>query len=215
MVKQGPGRLEGRLGHQRNQIVDSEVSVDRLVETADALGGDQPAAGVRIDHHGVARGDHVDGIAGDGRQRVGDWRDGPNHSEWGMLDHGQPVVAAEDFARHELNSGYPIAEHLELFDLVVESADAGFFIFQLPELFCVLDGNPADVGDGPLATLHAELLELLKGLAGGGHCLIDRGKDTVATSAAGAGNGASSGPQLGDHLADDGVDIGVGWLAHG
>ncbi len=70
------GRLQRGLGDDADQVVDAQVAGDGLVEAAHALGRHPPPAGMRIEHHRVAGGDHADGVAGDGGQRMGHRRDG-------------------------------------------------------------------------------------------------------------------------------------------
>ncbi len=110
VLEDGIGRFERRLGDHANQVVDSQVAVDRLVEPSHAFGGDALAAGMRIDDQRVAAGDHADRVAGDRRQRMRHRRDRADHAERSVFDHGQPVVAAEHLASQELDAGRSLAE---------------------------------------------------------------------------------------------------------
>ena len=159
VVEDGVGRFERRLGDDADQVVDAQVAVDRLVEPPHAFGRDLLAAGMRIDDERVAAGDHADGVAGDRRQRVRDRRDRADDAERGVLDDGQAVVAAEDFAPHELDAGRPLAERLELFDLVLQPADLRLFHLHRAQLDALVDRDAADVVDDPLAVFDRPLAE--------------------------------------------------------
>ena len=63
------------------QVVDADGFVDRLVEKLHALAGDACPAGMRIADQGVAGGEHVDGVAGQRRQRVRHRRDDADDAE--------------------------------------------------------------------------------------------------------------------------------------
>ena len=128
---------------------------------------------MRIDDQRVAAGDHADGVAGDRRQRVRDRRDRADDAERGVLDDGQAVIAAEHFAPHELDAGRALAERLELFDLVLQPADLGFFHLHRAQLDALVDRDAADVVDDPLAVFDRPLAELLEGLGRGGHGFVD------------------------------------------
>ena len=55
VVKQGRRRFERRRVDDREQVVDADRLADRLVEPADALGGDLAARRVGVEDDGVAR----------------------------------------------------------------------------------------------------------------------------------------------------------------
>src|SRR5262249_45924218 len=78
VIEDGLGRLQRRRLDDGDQVVDADGLVDRLVEQANALAGDASPARVRVAHQGVAGGQHVDGVAGEGRQRV---RYGSNNAD--------------------------------------------------------------------------------------------------------------------------------------
>ena len=157
VLEQRVGRVERRLGDDADEVVDPQVAVDRLVEPADALGGDALAAGVRVDDHRVAAGDHAHGVAGDRGQRVRDRRDGADDAERGVLDDAQPVVAAEALLREELDAGRALAEDAELLDLVGQPADLGFLHLHRAELDALVDRDAADVVDDAAAVVDRAL----------------------------------------------------------
>ena len=111
VLEERVGRVERGLGDHANEVVDPQVAVDRLVESPDALGGDALAAGVRVDDHRVAAGDHAHRVAGDRGQRMRDGRDGADDAERGVLDDAQTVVAAETLLRNELDARRALAEN--------------------------------------------------------------------------------------------------------
>ena len=155
MLEDRVGRFERRLGDDADQVVDAQVAVDRLVEAPHAFGRDALAAGMRVDDQRVAAGDHADRVAGDRGQRVRDRRDRADHAERGVLDDRQAVIAAEHFAAQELDARRPLAERLELFDLVLQPADLGLFHLHRAQLDALVDGDAADVVDDPLAVFDA------------------------------------------------------------
>ncbi len=218
MLEDRVGRLEGGLDDHAHEVVDPQVAVDRFVVASDALGGDLLAAGVRVEDHGVARGDHADGVPGNGRQRVRYGGDRPNHAERGVLDHGQPVVAAIDLAPHELDAGGHEAERLDLLDLVLQAADPGLFHLHRAELDALVDGDAADVRDHPAALLDRAAGEPLEGVAGGGHGLVRVGEEAEPPDVRPLGQrrgrtavGTEPAEHFLNHIADDGfVDL-HGW----
>ena len=117
---------------------------------------------MRVDHDGVASGDHAHGVAGDRGERVGDRRDRADHAEGGVLDDGQAMVTAKHLAPHEFHAGRPLAEHLELFDLVFQPADLRLDKFHAAEFLGVVDRDPSDVVDRLAPAFHAQPLELLE-----------------------------------------------------
>ena len=182
------GRFQRRLGDHADQVVDAQVAVDRLVEAPDAFGRHAFAAGMRIDDHRVAGRDHADRVAGDRRQRVRDRRDRADHAERGVFDHGQAVVAAEHLAAQELDARRPLAERLELLDLVLEPADLGLFHLHRAQLDTLVDGDPANVADDAFAVFESALGELLERFPRGGDRFVRVVKNPVAAREARAGH---------------------------
>ena len=69
-----------------------------------------------------------------------------------MLDNGQPVVTAEDFAFDEFGAGSGRSHALLLENLVFESTDLSLFEFLGAEFFCVFRRDTADdINDLPTA----------------------------------------------------------------
>ena len=84
-------------------------------------------AGVRIADQGVAGGEHVDGVAGQRRQRVRHRRDDADDAERGVFLQRDAVLAAERVGAQELDAGDAVGDDLQLLDLVLQPADLGFF----------------------------------------------------------------------------------------
>ena len=162
MLEEGLGRLQRRLDDHANQVVDAQVAIDGLVEAADAFGRDLLAAGMRIDDQRVAAGDHAHGVAGDRGQRVRDRRDRADDAEGGVLDHRQAVIAAEDFAAEELHAQRPLAQRLELLDLVLQAADLRLFHLHRAQLDALLDRDAADVPDDAAAIVDRHAAESVR-----------------------------------------------------
>ena len=106
------------------------------------------ARGMGVENDRVARGQHVDRVAGQRRQAVSDRRDRADDAERDVVGQGQPVVArivvgAQVFDARDDGDGV-----LELGDLVVEPADLGLFQLEPPELLGLVDADAADALDG-------------------------------------------------------------------
>ncbi len=59
--------LEGGFADQRDQVVDTEICMDRLIESSDPFCSHLLSAGVRVHHDSVSGCDHADRITGDRR----------------------------------------------------------------------------------------------------------------------------------------------------
>ena len=111
MIENRISRFKSRFGDDANQVINSNLGMDRLVETTNPFGRDFLAAGVRIDNDRVATGNHVDRITSDRWQRVGYRCDRPDDSERSVFDDRQTMVAAENLAFHELDARCFLGEH--------------------------------------------------------------------------------------------------------
>ena len=206
MLEDGLGGLQRGLGDDADQIVDAEVLGDRLVESPHAFRRDPLAAGVGIDDQRVAGGDHVDGVAGEGGERVGHGRDGPDDPEGCVFDHRQAMVATEHLAPHELHAGGAFAERLELLDLVLEASDLRLLHLHRSQLDALIDGNAADVLDDASAIFERPPGQLFERVPSRGHGLLHAGEDTIASGEAGPavrGRSADLGQHLGHDLANE------------
>ncbi len=94
MLKQLLCRLQGRLTDERDQVVNTQICIDRLIESPDTFGSNAPSAGMRIHDHRIAARNHADRVAVNRGQRMGYWRDGSDNTKRCMLDDRQSVVAA-------------------------------------------------------------------------------------------------------------------------
>src|SRR5205807_3541704 len=131
----------------------------------------------------VTRRQHVDGVAGQRRQRVRHGRDDADHSEWGVLLERYAVLAAEGVGLEELDAGDAVGDDLQLFDLVDEPADLGLFQLLAAELFGLFGANAADAGHRLAPVFEAAPLELAlrprRGAHGAVHVLKDAPRGAV------------------------------------
>jgi hypothetical protein len=125
-----------------------------------------------------------------------------------------PMVTAKHLALQKLHTRHLFSEHTKFLNLVLEAANLRFRKLHPAELFGVVDGNAANVGNRPLAAVDAEPLELLKSLGGGPHGLINAAKHTVGTGERSARHGSSHWgcgcrrlPDFGNHLTDNAGDV--------
>ena len=216
MIEQLCGSIERRFGDQGDEIVDADVPLDRLVEAAHALGGHPLAAGMRIDNDCVASRDHAHSVASDRRQRVGDGSDRADDAEGGVLDHGEAMVAAENFTGEKFNSRRAFAEHLQFLNFVFQPTDFRLFKLHPAEFDGIVNRDATDVGDRLAAPLQPQFFQLLKGLLRGPHRLVNAGEDAMPpgernrcnraqTLRRGAGRAGAA--QFRNHLLDDGADV--------
>src|SRR5262249_29293001 len=117
--------------------------------------------------------------AGNRRQRMGNWRDAADDAERGVLDNGEPVIAAEDIAFQKLDARRSLAKNLELLDLVLQPPDLCLLHFHRAELNTGVDRNAADVVDDPLSDFQTVCTKLLERLAGRSDSLVSKGKHAV------------------------------------
>ncbi len=68
IAKNAVGGFQGGFGDDTDQVVDTDVGLDGLVEPFDTFGSYQSTAGVRIDNQSISTSDHADGVACDGWQ---------------------------------------------------------------------------------------------------------------------------------------------------
>src|SRR5207237_700480 len=105
-------RLQRRLLDDGNEVVDADGFVDGLVEESRALAGDLRPTGMRVTDQGIAGREHVDDVAGQGRQRVRHRRDDPNDAEGGVFLDRNAVLTAEGVRAEELDAGDAIGDDL-------------------------------------------------------------------------------------------------------
>ena len=169
--------LERRLDDGGEKVGDAGFFRDRLIVFTDGDGGALRGGRVRVVGHGIAGGDHVDRVAGEGRNTVGRGRDRADDSPRSIVDDGEAGVAAEGHAVDHFDAGNELAADGEFFDLVIEAADFGLVEFDLAPLLGFLHAELANDGDRFFASCHttrAEFLErALGGLDGGVHVLVN------------------------------------------
>src|SRR5262249_296633 len=180
-------RLQGRILDDREQAVDADGLVNRLVEQADALAGDAGAAGVRVADQSVAGGKHVDRVGGERRQRVGHGWDDADEAEGRGAQQGDGVVAGVRLGLEELDTRDAVGDHLQFFNLVRQAADLRLVEFLAAERLRLLLADLADAVDGLAAVLQAARLEFALGingsLDGGANILVDAPRPSLAVAA--------------------------------
>ena len=119
-----------------------------------------------IIHHGVARGDHADGVVDDGGGGVRGRGDGADNAIGGRLNERQAVVAAERRGVQILNTGGLVRSEEVLCDLMRHLAVAGLLVRQNGKLFGMLPGADAHGLDQLAALLERHVHELMLGTDG-------------------------------------------------
>ena len=102
---------------------------------------------------------------------MGDGGDGSDHSERCVLGHGQAPVTRKRVTAEKLGAGNQL-DDLQLLDLVIEPADAGFFEFGPPQFVTLRGANPYHAGDRLGPVFDPLLLQLLERPCGGGDGVI-------------------------------------------
>ena len=137
----------------------------------------------------VAGGDHVDDIAGEGGDRVGDGQDRADDAEGCVFLEGDAAIAAHGIRVEPLGAG-DIFGDLEFGDLVIDAADFCFVHFEASPRLGIADGEAFHDFDHLRAACDAEFLELLVGVVGGVGGLIDAVEDAELAGATTAAAGA-------------------------
>ncbi len=138
-----------------------------------------PSAAIRapegcgVEDDSVAGGKHVDGVAGEGGEAVGDGRDGADHAEGGVVGERQAAIAGGVVGAEVLHAGDRGDRDVQLRDLVIEPADLGLFEFLATEFLSLLEADPLDELDGTVAVAERSAAEGLKGRLGGGDGGLD------------------------------------------
>ena len=169
------------LANDTDQIVDTDVCRNRLVESLHAFRGHQSTAGVRIDDQRISSRDHIDGVAGNRWQGVRDRCDRTDDTERCVFNHRQSTITAVGLSCQELSAWNALAERLQFGDLVFESTDLRLIHFHRAEFDRLVDGDSTDVIDGFLAIRDGPRAQLLKGLASGSDGLVGVIKNAPAT----------------------------------
>ena len=186
MIEDRAGRLERRLGDDADEVVDAQQLVDRLVEELRPVCRDPLAAGVRIADQAVAGGDHVDGVVGQGGQRVRDRRDHADHPPRPALVQRDAVVAAEAVGRQARRPRGQARDELELLPLVRQVTDARLLVLHPSQGLGLLGDDRANGLAGLLALHQRPPRERPLGGLGGGDGLVDVGELAEAAARAAA-----------------------------
>ena len=178
MLEDGLGRFVGRRNDERDQVLDPEPFGDGPVVRRNGVGNAVNAAGVRVADERVARGDHVDGVGRDGRNRMGDGRDHADHSEGRELLEAEAMRSARRVRLEPLDSGNPM-QHPELLDLVLEPADPGLLELERPPWDRVLRRHRFDACHDGFTVVERQPAELTLGFGRRGDRIIDPREETV------------------------------------
>ena len=89
------GRFQRRLANDRDQVVDADGGVNGLVEELGPVAGNLGPGRMRIADQGIPGRQNIDGVAGQGRQRMGHRRDDADDAERSELLEGDAVFAAD------------------------------------------------------------------------------------------------------------------------
>ena len=159
-------RLECRLLDDGGDVLDADGTMDRLVKFAHRHRSAAAGRRVGVEHDRVAGGNNVDDVAGQGRDRVGRGRHRTDDAERCVFLERNAVVAAKPIGAQPLDPRH-VADDLELFDLVIESADLRFLKLDSAPLLVVLLAQALDDLNDPMARLDALPSQLLERLSSG------------------------------------------------
>src|SRR5262249_24483410 len=96
-----------------------------------------------------------------------------NHAEWRVFGKRQAMIATQAVGLEKFDAGNKF-DDFQLFNLVIEPADLGFFKLQPAEFFGLLSRDAPDALDGLAAVFEPALGELFKSSRRCLDCLIDR-----------------------------------------
>ena len=155
--------VERRLLGSGHQAVRAARLHDRLIEQLHGLLRGALCCRMGVVHHGVARGDHADGVVDDGGGGVRGRGDGADDAIGSRLNECQAIVTAERRGMQILNTGGLVRGEEVLRDLVRHLAVAGLLMRQNGKLFGMLPGADAHGLDQLAALLERHVHELMLG----------------------------------------------------
>src|SRR5262249_39694403 len=126
----------------------------------------------------IATRKHVDGVAGERRQRVGHGRYDADNAERSELGQCDAVFAAKSLGLEKLNAWRVFANHFHLFDLVIEPSDLSSLQLLAARSIGLVDTNAANSVDGFAAVVQAAFFKLALSGGGGGNGGIHIIEDT-------------------------------------
>ena len=100
--------------------------LDGLVEFPYGHGSASRCGRMGVENHRITGGDDVDDITCKSRNGVGRWGDGPNDTERGVFFEGDAMIPTTPVGTDPVDARHQ-ADDLELTDLVIQTADLGFF----------------------------------------------------------------------------------------
>src|SRR5262249_31928387 len=160
VLEDGLGRFQRRIANDRDEIVDADGIVDRLVEKLRSFAGYPGAGRVRVADDCVAAGQHVDDVARQRRQRMRDRSDDADDAERSELGERDAVFPAERLSLEELDARRLLADNAYFLDLVIQPADPRLFQLLTPQLLGLIDADSPDPVDGLTAFVEPASLEL-------------------------------------------------------
>ena len=202
--------VQSGLGNRGNQDLGTTHGVDGAVDQINCVVGGGDGAGVRIEYHTVAGGDHAHAVADDGLGGVGGGGDGTHHTEGSALGEGQTVVTGLGLGHDVLGAGSLVGHQHVLGGLVVHATHLGLGNTEGGHGASLGAAVVTDGGDKLLAVSDAGGADGLVACLGGGDGLLHGGvyADQLATVVLGGipvvrgsrGTGADLGDDLRDQL---------------
>ena len=163
-----------RLAHGGDQGSRAACGGDRLIEQTHGLLRAALGAGMGIEHHGIAGGDHADGIIDHGGCRVGGRGDGSYHTKWRPLLQHHPLIARMRGGDQVLNAGCTAGNQQIFLHLVLHVPIARLLMSHSRQMLGVLHGSFAHGADQLTALFECEGGQLCLRCLGGPHSLISR-----------------------------------------
>src|SRR5262249_1622608 len=112
-------------GDDREQVIDTDRLVNRLVDQLPPPASNASPAGMRIADKGIAGRKHVDGIPRQRWQGMGNGRDYADDTERSIFDEGNAVLTRIGLRSQKLDARNLLANHDQLLDLVLTPAAPG------------------------------------------------------------------------------------------
>ena len=141
------GGVDGRLGDPHDQVVWTAGLGDALLKKLNGVIAAALGRWVGVEDNRVPGGDHGDGVADDGRRRVGARHDGPNHPVRRVLDERHATVARPGRRLQDFGAGRLVDVEQVLLDLVFVAPHARFLHGLVGQQLSVLAQQAAHVRD--------------------------------------------------------------------
>ena len=147
------GRFQSRFFDDGHQVLQPGGFVNRLVKSANSLASDSLSGRMRVEHDRIACRQHADDVAGQRGERMRHRSNGSDDAERSIFGDRQTVVTAHRVASERFDTGNQL-DDLQLFNLMIQPADLGFFQFQPAEFFGLFGTNSIDTLNGLGAIFH-------------------------------------------------------------